>query len=106
MCTSNPSVQCVTYIILQSIKKHMGEKKIAVFVNFCLHYIANLDLPKKRCVVRAGLVPVLNLVQVTSVHVTYFSMQRNIHRVSGWSDQRLPCGQKLYSGRTHGVLRV
>lgn len=31
-----------------SIKKHMGEKKIAVFVNFCLHYIANLDLPKKR----------------------------------------------------------
>ena len=27
----------------------MGEEKIKKFDNFCLHYLADLDLPKKRC---------------------------------------------------------
>ena len=31
-----------------SIKKHLGEEKIKLFVNFCLHYMADLDIPKKR----------------------------------------------------------
>ena len=32
----------------QSIKKWMGEEKIKTFVNFCLRYIADLNIPKKR----------------------------------------------------------
>ena len=28
----------------------MGEEKIKKFNNFCLHYLADLDIPKKRCV--------------------------------------------------------
>ena len=32
----------------QSIKKHLGEEKIKLFVNYCLHYMADLDIPKKR----------------------------------------------------------
>lgn len=31
-----------------SIKKHFGEEKIKCFVNFCLRYMADLDLPMKR----------------------------------------------------------
>ncbi len=31
-----------------SIKKHLGEENVKKFINFCLHYIADLDLPKKR----------------------------------------------------------
>ena len=31
-----------------NIGKHLGEEKVKRFVNFCLHYMADLDLPKKR----------------------------------------------------------
>jgi phosphomannomutase len=31
-----------------SLKEHMGEENIKKFVNFCLHYIADLDIPIKR----------------------------------------------------------
>ena len=31
-----------------SIKKFMGEGNITKFVNFCLHYLADLDIPQKR----------------------------------------------------------
>ena len=31
-----------------NIAKHLGEEKIKKFVNFCMHYMADLDLPKKR----------------------------------------------------------
>jgi len=31
-----------------SIKKHLGEEKLKKFINFCLHYIADLDIPIKR----------------------------------------------------------
>lgn len=31
-----------------SIKKHLGEENIKRFVNFCLRYTADLDIPKKR----------------------------------------------------------
>ena len=32
----------------QSFKGFMGEDRIKAFVNFCLHYIADLDIPIKR----------------------------------------------------------
>lgn len=32
----------------QSFKDYLGEDKLKEFVNFCLHYIADLDIPKKR----------------------------------------------------------
>jgi len=31
-----------------SIKTYLGEEKIKTFINFVLHYIADLDIPKKR----------------------------------------------------------
>ena len=36
------------YFPSQSIKDHMGEEKITQFNNFCLRYLADLELPKKR----------------------------------------------------------
>jgi len=30
------------------ISKHMGEEKLQTFINFCLHYMADLNLPIKR----------------------------------------------------------
>ena len=33
-----------------SIKENMGEANIKTFVNFCLRYMADLDIPKKRFV--------------------------------------------------------
>jgi len=32
----------------QSFKAYLGEEKIKQFINFCLHYIADLDIPIKR----------------------------------------------------------
>jgi len=32
----------------QSLKDYLGEEKIKKFINFCLHYIAYLDIPIKR----------------------------------------------------------
>ncbi|KAJ7525676.1 hypothetical protein O6H91_17G061400 [Diphasiastrum complanatum] len=32
----------------QSLKKHLGEEKLKEFINFTLHYIADLDIPVKR----------------------------------------------------------
>lgn len=32
----------------QSIQKHLGENVIMRLINFCLHYIADLDIPVKR----------------------------------------------------------
>jgi len=32
----------------QSIKNYLGEPKLKLFLNFCLHYIADLDIPIKR----------------------------------------------------------
>ena len=32
----------------QSIKKHYGEDKLKKLINFCLRYIADLDIPIKR----------------------------------------------------------
>ena len=32
----------------KNLKSHLGEEKIKRFVNFCLRYIADLDIPKKR----------------------------------------------------------
>ena len=33
----------------QSIKLYLGEANVKKLVNFCLHYIADIDIPKKRC---------------------------------------------------------
>ena len=35
-------------IIFQSIKDFLGEEKLKKFLNFCLHYIAYIDIPIKR----------------------------------------------------------
>eukprot|EP01028_Stygiella_incarcerata_P012089 TRINITY_DN726_c0_g1_i1.p1 TRINITY_DN726_c0_g1~~TRINITY_DN726_c0_g1_i1.p1 ORF type:complete len:291 (+),score=77.79 TRINITY_DN726_c0_g1_i1:131-874(+) len=32
----------------QDIKKYLGEENLKQFINFCLHYIADLDIPVKR----------------------------------------------------------
>lgn len=34
----------------RSIKDHLGEEKLKKFINFCLRYIADLDIPIKRFV--------------------------------------------------------
>lgn len=33
---------------VESIKNFLGEEKLKCFINFCLHYIADLDIPIKR----------------------------------------------------------
>lgn len=33
---------------MQAIKDFLGEEKLKNFINFCLHYIADLDIPIKR----------------------------------------------------------
>jgi phosphomannomutase len=35
-------------IAVQSLKKHLGEEKLQTFINFVLHYIADLEIPVKR----------------------------------------------------------
>jgi len=35
-------------IATQSLKNHLGEEKLKKLINFCLKYIANLDIPIKR----------------------------------------------------------
>ncbi len=35
-------------IAQQSLKSHLGEEKIKKFINFTLHYLADLDIPIKR----------------------------------------------------------
>lgn len=36
------------WLCVQSIKEFMGEAKLKTFINFCLKYIADLDIPMKR----------------------------------------------------------
>lgn len=35
-------------LAIQSLKKALGENKLKEFINFVLHYIADLDIPIKR----------------------------------------------------------
>ncbi|XP_059191163.1 phosphomannomutase 2 [Centropristis striata] len=35
-------------LAVQSIQEHMGEELLQDFINFCLNYMANIKLPKKR----------------------------------------------------------
>ena len=35
-------------LAVQSLKTHLGEEKLKPFINFVLHYIADLDIPVKR----------------------------------------------------------
>lgn len=35
-------------LAIQSLKVHLGEAKLQEFINFVLHYIADLDIPIKR----------------------------------------------------------
>ena len=35
-------------LAIQSLKKFLGEDKLKEFINFVLHYIADLDIPIKR----------------------------------------------------------
>jgi len=36
------------FYFLQSLKSFLGEDKLKEFINFTLHYIADLDIPIKR----------------------------------------------------------
>lgn len=38
----------VMWLCVQSIKEFMGEAELKTFINFCLKYIADLDIPMKR----------------------------------------------------------
>ena len=40
--------KCGDVLLIQSLKKYMGEEKLKELINFCLHYIADLDIPIKR----------------------------------------------------------
>lgn len=35
-------------LLFQSIQNHMGEELLQSFINFCLNYMANIKLPRKR----------------------------------------------------------
>lgn len=35
-------------IAVQSLRKHLGEDKLKKFINYVLHYLADLDIPVKR----------------------------------------------------------
>ena len=41
---------CTRFLYFQSIKDEMGEEKLQTFTNFCLRYMSEIKLPKKRCV--------------------------------------------------------
>jgi hypothetical protein len=44
---SRPGVTAV-FVALQSLKSHFTEAQLKRFINFVLHYIADLDIPIKR----------------------------------------------------------
>ena len=37
-----------TFLAQKSIKDYLGEDRLKKLINFCLHYIADLDIPIKR----------------------------------------------------------
>lgn len=39
---------CFCVVYFKSIKNFIGEEKLKTFINFCLKYIADLDIPVKR----------------------------------------------------------
>ncbi len=48
---NEPERQChlpYQVIAIQSLKAHLGEEKLKKFINFVLHYVADLDIPIKR----------------------------------------------------------
>jgi len=49
-CTALHHFSSYLHFYFQSIKTKMGEEKLQTFVNFCLRYMSELKLPKKRSV--------------------------------------------------------
>lgn len=45
MCLWSPHS---THLLNQTIQNHLGEDLLQDLINFCLHYMALLRLPKKR----------------------------------------------------------
>ena len=84
----------------------MGEEKIKVFDNFCLRYLADLDLPKKRCTVLSFFLNFNAPAFFLSLFLCLELMnpQRNFHRVQERAHKRVSSREKLHSGRENGVL--
>lgn len=38
----------IALVLMQSFLQFLGEENLARLVNFCMHYIANLEIPRKR----------------------------------------------------------
>lgn len=72
-----------TQLSSQSFIKYIGEERYKTLVNFILHYIADLDIPLKRCFDPCAYLYVINL-----------NSKRNIRRIQKRDDQRQPCWQE------------
>ena len=73
----------------QSFINWLGEDKYKPLVNFILHYLADLDIPIKRCVRREGLRPDLSLIARSA-------LQWHVRRVPQRHDQRQPHRTQCY----------
>ena len=65
----------------QSFINWLGEDKYKPLVNFILHYLADLDIPIKRCARREGMRPDLSL-------IARVTLQWHVRRVPQRHDQR------------------
>ena len=61
----------------QSFIKFLGEARYKSLANFILHYIADLDIPIKRCVFTGD--------KQVLYEAQYSKSQRHIHRVPQWN---------------------
>lgn len=67
---------------VQAIHTYLGEENIKALVNFILHYIADLDIPVKRC---NFFILVSSAIMIITSLLSF--IQRNIHRIPKWYDK-------------------
>ena len=68
---------------LKSIKKFIGEEKLKIFINFCLKYIADLDIPVKRymfivCLIILSTLILVSIAIINNKYVSKLSIHCNI----------------------------
>ena len=63
----------------QSFIKFVGEERYKKLVNFILHYLADIEIPIKRCAFRS-----------VAIAAETERVQRDVCRVPQWNDQRQP----------------
>ena len=72
----------VMFTLFQSITKWMGEEKMKKFNNFCLRYLADLEIPKKRW---AEMLLVISIPQVCAhTHAHKHTHTHRVHICCGW----------------------